>query len=127
MRENANWPPIFATDDTVHGKTDALPDPTIESDAKRRRAHHDRNFGGTIKLSMTNSTDPHNLSRFVYAQEDDYEQALLELRSGRKRSHFVDDDRKVLALFARFAPSVAAIDFEDRERLLQRPITSAEP
>jgi hypothetical protein len=42
-------------------------------------------------------------------------------------THFVDDDRKVLALFARFAPSVAAIDFEDRERLLQRPITSAEP
>lgn len=41
-------------------------------------------------------------------------------------THFVDDDRKVLALFARFAPSVAAIDFEDRERLLQRPITSAE-
>jgi len=42
-------------------------------------------------------------------------------------THFVDDDRKVLALFARFAPSVAAIDFENRERLLQRPITSAEP
>ncbi len=42
-------------------------------------------------------------------------------------THFVDDDRKVLALFARFAPSVAAIDFEDRERLLQRPVTSAEP
>ena len=42
-------------------------------------------------------------------------------------THFVDDDRKVLALFARFAPSVAAIDFEDRERLLRRPITSAEP
>ena len=42
-------------------------------------------------------------------------------------THFVDDDRKVLALFARFAPSVAAIDFEDRERLLRRQITSAEP
>ena len=42
-------------------------------------------------------------------------------------THFVDDDRKVLALFARFAPSVAAIDFEDRESLLQRSITGAEP
>jgi uncharacterized protein (DUF1810 family) len=33
--------------------------------------------------------DPHNLSRFVQAQEDDYEQALAEIRSGRKRSHWM--------------------------------------
>ena len=33
--------------------------------------------------------DPHNLSRFVQAQEDDYEQALAEVRSGRKRSHWM--------------------------------------
>ena len=38
---------------------------------------------------MTNSTDPYNLSRFVHAQEEDYEQALSELRDGRKRTHWI--------------------------------------
>lgn len=33
--------------------------------------------------------DPHELSRFVRAQEDDYEQALSEIRGGRKRSHWM--------------------------------------
>ena len=33
--------------------------------------------------------DPHNLSRFVQAQADDYDQALAEIRSGRKRSHWM--------------------------------------
>ena len=33
--------------------------------------------------------DPHNLNRFVQAQEDDYEQALAEIKSGRKRSHWM--------------------------------------
>jgi uncharacterized protein (DUF1810 family) len=33
--------------------------------------------------------DPHNLSRFVQAQEDCYAQALAEIRSGRKRSHWM--------------------------------------
>ena len=33
--------------------------------------------------------DPHNLSRFVRAQADDYEHALAEIRSGRKRSHWM--------------------------------------
>jgi uncharacterized protein (DUF1810 family) len=35
------------------------------------------------------SDDPHDLSRFVQAQEDDYAQALAEIRSGRKRSHWI--------------------------------------
>jgi uncharacterized protein (DUF1810 family) len=44
---------------------------------------------------MTNATearradDPYNLNRFVQAQEENYEQALLELRSGRKRTHWM--------------------------------------
>ncbi len=38
---------------------------------------------------MTNSDDPYQLSRFVRAQEDDYEQALSELRDGRKRTHWI--------------------------------------
>jgi uncharacterized protein (DUF1810 family) len=33
--------------------------------------------------------DPHNLSRFVQAQEEDYAQALCEIKSGRKQSHWM--------------------------------------
>jgi uncharacterized protein (DUF1810 family) len=33
--------------------------------------------------------DPHDLNRFLQAQEDDYEQALSEIKSGRKRSHWM--------------------------------------
>jgi uncharacterized protein (DUF1810 family) len=33
--------------------------------------------------------DPHDLDRFVLAQADDYEQALAEIRGGRKRSHWM--------------------------------------
>lgn len=33
--------------------------------------------------------DPHNLSRFVQAQADVYEQALTEITSGRKHSHWM--------------------------------------
>jgi uncharacterized protein (DUF1810 family) len=33
--------------------------------------------------------DPHNLSRFVQAQEQTYDQALSELRLGRKQSHWM--------------------------------------
>jgi uncharacterized protein (DUF1810 family) len=33
--------------------------------------------------------DPHDLARFVEAQEHDYAQALAEIRSGRKRSHWM--------------------------------------
>src|SRR3954468_9214789 len=32
--------------------------------------------------------DPHDLNRFVQAQEDDYERALSEIRRGRKQSHW---------------------------------------
>jgi uncharacterized protein (DUF1810 family) len=33
--------------------------------------------------------DPYDLARFVQAQERDYEQALSEIRSGRKQSHWM--------------------------------------
>lgn len=33
--------------------------------------------------------DSHDLERFVQAQAGDYERALMELRSGRKRSHWM--------------------------------------
>src|SRR5437762_8769015 len=35
------------------------------------------------------AADPHNLVRFVQAQQDDYAQALSEIRSGRKESHWM--------------------------------------
>jgi uncharacterized protein (DUF1810 family) len=35
------------------------------------------------------ASDPHNLNRFVQAQAEDYEQALGEIRSGRKQSHWM--------------------------------------
>ena len=42
------------------------------------------------ETSSTRGTDdPYNLSRFLQAQEDDYEQALSEIKSGRKQSHWM--------------------------------------
>lgn len=35
------------------------------------------------------ASDPYGLDRFVQAQESDYERALGEIRSGRKRSHWM--------------------------------------
>ena len=41
-------------------------------------------------MADTNAPDnPHDLNRFVQAQADDYEQALAEIRSGRKQSHWM--------------------------------------
>jgi uncharacterized protein (DUF1810 family) len=37
----------------------------------------------------SHSDDPHDLGRFVQAQEEDYERALAEIRSGHKRSHWM--------------------------------------
>ena len=34
-------------------------------------------------------TDPHNLQRFIDAQESDYPSALKEITAGRKRSHWM--------------------------------------
>ena len=37
----------------------------------------------------SSADDPHDLTRFVEAQEGVYEQALAEIRAGRKRSHWM--------------------------------------
>jgi uncharacterized protein (DUF1810 family) len=37
----------------------------------------------------TDPGDPHHLNRFVEAQEDDYAQALAEVKRGRKCSHWM--------------------------------------
>ena len=39
--------------------------------------------------AMESGDDPHDLNRFVRAQAEDYERALAEIRSGRKRSHWM--------------------------------------
>ena len=39
--------------------------------------------------SAISGADPYDLIRFVQAQERDYEQAMSEIRSGRKRSHWM--------------------------------------
>lgn len=39
--------------------------------------------------NLTVWADPHNLARFLQAQEQSYEQAMSEIRSGRKRSHWM--------------------------------------
>lgn len=40
-------------------------------------------------MSSPESTDPFNLYRFVFAQEDFFETALYELKRGRKESHWM--------------------------------------
>ena len=39
--------------------------------------------------ARTGTADPYDLARFVRAQERDYEQALSEIRSGQKKSHWM--------------------------------------
>ncbi|MCL4203604.1 MAG: DUF1810 family protein [Pirellulaceae bacterium] len=43
----------------------------------------------TNRHDHSEASDPHNLKRFLEAQQDDYQQALAEIRSGRKRSHWI--------------------------------------
>src|SRR4028119_2359683 len=43
----------------------------------------------TISDDSRGPDDPYDLGRFVRAQEGDYEQALSEIRGGRKRTHWM--------------------------------------
>ena len=45
--------------------------------------------GMTEQRTFTNGADPYDLARFVQAQESSFEQALAEIRDGRKRSHWM--------------------------------------
>jgi uncharacterized protein (DUF1810 family) len=55
----------------------------------RRRAFGNRRDCMTNSNKSRSPDDPHNLSRFVQAQEDAYKQALSEMRSGKKRTHWM--------------------------------------
>ena len=39
--------------------------------------------------ALTDANDPHDLRRFVDAQSSNYDQALSEIRAGRKRTHWM--------------------------------------
>jgi uncharacterized protein (DUF1810 family) len=43
----------------------------------------------TSSSDATTAEDQYNLNRFLQAQEEDYERALSEIRSGRKRTHWM--------------------------------------
>jgi uncharacterized protein (DUF1810 family) len=40
-------------------------------------------------IDSRGTDDPYDLRRFLQAQADDYDQALSEIRSGRKRTHWM--------------------------------------
>src|SRR5262249_45290911 len=42
-----------------------------------------------ISTDALSNDDPYNLSRFLEAQQDDYKQALSEIRSGQKQTHWM--------------------------------------
>jgi uncharacterized protein (DUF1810 family) len=44
---------------------------------------------GPAMVPVNPSADPHNLQRFLEAQQEDYEDACAELRAGRKRTHWI--------------------------------------
>lgn len=48
-----------------------------------------RDKAGTEESGRGGGPDPYDLQRFVRAQAADYERALAEIRSGRKRSHWM--------------------------------------
>jgi uncharacterized protein (DUF1810 family) len=48
-----------------------------------------RRVGMTNPNNTPSIDDPYDLNRFVRAQQDDYAQALSEIKSGRKRSHWM--------------------------------------
>ncbi len=43
--------------------------------------------------------DPHDLIRFILAQDNDYAPALAEIRSGRKRTHSEDPRGRVVGRY----------------------------
>ena len=43
----------------------------------------------TFSNDPRSSDDPYDLTRFVRAQENDYEQTLSEIRGGKKRTHWM--------------------------------------
>jgi uncharacterized protein (DUF1810 family) len=70
------------------------------------------------------TSDEHDLSRFVEAQRSTYERALSELRSGRKRAHWMWYVFPQLAGLGRSAMSrrYAIADAEEAKAFLEHPV-----
>jgi uncharacterized protein (DUF1810 family) len=70
------------------------------------------------------TTDEHDLNRFVEAQRSTYERALAELRSGRKRSHWMWYVFPQLAGLGRSAMSerYAIASLAEAEAYLEHPL-----
>jgi uncharacterized protein (DUF1810 family) len=70
------------------------------------------------------TSDEHDLSRFVEAQRSTYERALSELRSGRKRSHWMWYVFPQLAGLGRSAMSrrYAIADAAEAKAYLEHPV-----
>lgn len=73
---------------------------------------------------MTPCNDPYNLDRFVRAQRRCYEQALSEIRNGRKRSHWM---WYIFPQLAGLGRSPASREYsiktrEEAEAYLQHPV-----
>lgn len=71
--------PILADSVSASGVT---PPPPPEGERFRRNARR----SGRVRPGMA---DPFDLDRFLDAQRDTYDQALAEIRAGRKRSHWM--------------------------------------
>src|SRR4051794_17841353 len=57
---------------------------------KSRKVQFRRQEAGmTTSDDSRSPDDPYDLGRFLRAQEDDYKQALTEIRAGRKRTHWM--------------------------------------
>lgn len=69
-------------------------------------------------------SDPYDLNRFVEAQRSTYEHALAELRSGRKRSHWMWYVFPQLAGLGRSATSrrYAIADADEAKAYLEHPL-----
>src|SRR5829696_6580271 len=62
---------------------------TTGARASQARIARRRRPGGDRRIIRPMSGDPHDLARFVAAQDGVYEHALAEIRSGGKRSHWM--------------------------------------
>lgn len=73
---------------------------------------------------MTTLNDPYDLDRFVQAQRHCYEQALAEIRAGRKRTHWMWYFFPQLAGLGRSpaAQKYAITGIEEAEAYLQHPM-----
>lgn len=78
----------------------------------------------TLSSDITRTEDEYNLSRFLQAQEEDYERALGELRSGQKRTHwmwYIFPQLDGLA-FSSTAKHYAIKDVNEAEAYLVHPV-----